>query len=285
MPEDQILEHEGRAWRELNARPEMSGGDIQVIPPRHAAEIGQAVRTAWPQTSPAAFQMCVGQVGHERPGQGEQFADRRGRGVLAETGILLGRAHQDMTVGTRHEIARPPQQNATHERRRRLEQGDLPAHGTDAQLPPELLQQGIGPGARGHEEALGPKLAGAGLDGRDSPAAALEAMRGATAAKLDAQSGAARRQRLEVARVTDLGHVRQINRRAQAGRQRRFDLRRLAFVQGLGDNAFPTPFLLRGVAALAGELQPAAAPVAVVDAGPLAQLGRQRGKQRDAVRP
>src|SRR5262249_11515140 len=87
-----------------------------------------------------------------------------------------------------------------------------------------------------------------------------------------------------MARIAELCHVRQVDGVAQARPQGRLELSQSCFVERRQRQTLGMPFLGCRFAQRGEELQSAAAQVAVVDAGALAQLGAEGGKNGAAMR-
>ena len=107
---------------------------------------------------------------------------------------------------------------------------------------------------------------------------------GATAYRVLYRSTGLHDQPIQRAGVPHLGHVRQkvhLPLRQHRGLQPAHGL----VVEHFTGDAFRAPLLIRRLFPRGHEFQAARALVAVVDAGPLAQLGRERVVERDAVSP
>src|SRR5262249_55229088 len=108
---------------------------------------------------------------------------------------------------------------------------------------------------------------------RDPRALALPAVGRAAGAEADAVRPTAGQQRLDMPRVADLGHVRQVVRgrhRVGQGRLQPTDIVRLERFTG---NTLAAPLLGAGLLAGSWDFQAAAAQVAVLDAGAFAEFG------------
>lgn len=84
-------------------------------------------------------------------------------------------------------------------------------------------------------------------------------------------------------RIAELRHVGQVQHWPQPGCQRRLQLASSGFGKRVRRDTLAAPFLFLSASTLAGELQSAAAQVAIVDAGALAQFRRQRWEQGSSV--
>src|SRR5262249_25670539 len=140
----------------------------------------------------------------------------------------------------------------------RVEQGDLAAYRVDAGSPADLRQERVGPGARRQQEPAGFPLADARLDRPDVARIALEAVHRTTGTQPDAVRCAAGKQRSEVPRIAELGHVRQEARTAQAGSQGRLQTAERLLVQHFEGDALSAPFLRGHVAPGTEQFQAAA---------------------------
>src|SRR5262249_11507598 len=106
-------------------------------------------------------------------------APRRRPGV--EAGVFLRRADQDTTVRTRHDVARPLEQDRPDALAAGVEQGDLPTHRADARPPAGLRQQLLGPRPGGDQYRAGAVRSARALPPLDAPALAEEEGADATA--------------------------------------------------------------------------------------------------------
>src|SRR6185437_663519 len=163
------------------------------------------------------------------------------------------------------------QQQRTNTRRIRVQQGNLSTHGMNTGTETEWLQQRIGPCTGGDEVTPRRETALVCLHALDTAAIAHESAGGTIGTKLNPMSGAGCLERLQMPRIAQLCHARQIIGAINVRREIRLPTMQLIAGQFLESNPFAAPFVGRFVVVAQKQFESAADEIAVVDAGLLAQ--------------